>query len=100
VVVLTSAQTGSAAEDFCVAFDLMKRGAIIGEPTSGSTGQPLHFALPGGGHGRVCTVRCTYPDGKEFVGVGVEPDIKAYPTIKDIRTGRDTVLETAVHYLK
>jgi carboxyl-terminal processing protease len=41
IIVLTSPQTFSAAEDFAVAFDVMDRGLIIGEPTGGSTGQPL-----------------------------------------------------------
>lgn len=49
VVLLTSAGTYSAAEDFAVAFDAAKRGTIIGETTGGSTGQPLMFKLPGGG---------------------------------------------------
>lgn len=100
VAVLTSSQTGSAAEDFCVAFDIMKRGIIVGEPTNGSTGQPLSFGLPGGGRGRVCAVRCTYPDGTEFVGVGVAPDLEISPTIKDIRAGRDPVLTAALKELR
>ena len=53
VVLLTSPRTLSAAEDFSVAFDYMKRGKIVGEPTGGSTGQPLYFDLPGGGRARV-----------------------------------------------
>jgi len=99
VVVLTSAFTGSAAEDFCVSFDAMGRGTIIGEPTGGSTGQPLRFKLPGGGSGRVCTIESRYPDGEEYVGVGVQPDILVRPTVADVRAGRDTVLEAAVDYL-
>lgn len=100
VVVLTSASTYSAAEDFTVAFDAMKRGTIIGEPTGGSTGQPLMFKLPGGGAGYVCSKRDTYPDGKEFVGVGIQPQIVVRPTVDDLRAGKDRVLEEAVKYLK
>jgi len=100
VVVLTSARTYSAAEDFAVAFDELKRGKIIGEPTGGSTGQPLSFALPGGGSARVCTKRDTYPDGKEFVGVGVQPQVVVRPTVRDVRSGRDAVLEAALKELK
>jgi carboxyl-terminal processing protease len=96
VAVLTSAGTFSAAEDFAVAFDSMKRGKIIGEPTGGSTGQPLSFGLPGGGSARVCTKHDRYPDGKEFVGVGVQPDILVRPTVADFRASRDTVLEAAL----
>jgi C-terminal processing protease CtpA/Prc len=96
VVVLTSAHTYSAAEDFAVVFDAMKRGEIIGEPTGGSTGQPLQFPLPGGGAARICTKHDRYPDGKEFVGVGVQPAVLVHPTVKDFRAGRDTVLEAAI----
>jgi C-terminal processing protease CtpA/Prc len=100
VVVLTSARTYSAAEDFTVAFDAMKRGTIVGEPTGGSTGQPLIFRLPGGGGARVCTKRDTYPDGKEFVGVGVQPQVLVRPRLDDLRAGRHTVLEAALAYLR
>jgi carboxyl-terminal processing protease len=100
VVVLTSAKTFSAAEDFAMAFDAMKRGTIIGEPTGGSTGQPLSFDLPGGGSARVCTKHDTYPDGKEFVGVGVQPQLLVRPSLADLRAGKDTVLEAAMAYLQ
>lgn len=100
VVVLTSPRTASAAEDFLVAFDYMKRGKIIGEPTAGTTGQPLYFNLPGGGRARVCTKRDTYPDGKEFVGVGIQPDIKARLTVQDFRSGQDTVFQAALYQLR
>lgn len=96
VIVLTGPGTYSAAEDFAVAFDAMKRGLILGEPTGGSTGQPLFFRLPGGGSARVCTKRDTYPDGRAFVGVGVQPGRLVRPTVADLRAGRDTVLEAAL----
>ena len=99
VVVLTSAQTFSAAEDFVVAFDAMKRGTLIGETTGGSTGQPLLFAVPGGIMARVCAKRDTYPDGQEWIGTGIEPDIEVYPKVADLQAGRDTVLEAALEYL-
>jgi carboxyl-terminal processing protease len=100
VALLTGPKTFSAAEDFSVAFDYMKRGRIVGEPTGGSTGQPLYFDLPGGGRARVCTKRDTYPDGREFVGVGVRPHVPAHLSAADLRAGRDTVLEVAVAELK
>ena len=99
VLMLTSARTYSAAEDFVVAFDAMRRGRIVGEPTGGSTGQPLIFDLPGGGTARVCTKRDAYPDGREFVGVGIQPQVRAAPTVADLRAGRDTVLDAAVALL-
>ncbi|MEB0029574.1 S41 family peptidase [Undibacterium sp. RTI2.1] len=100
VVVLAGPQTFSAAEDFLVAFDVMKRGKIIGETSAGSTGQPYFFKLPGGGNARICVKRDTYPDSKQFVGVGIKPNIEIIPTVNDIRSGRDIVLDTAVLQLK
>ena len=99
VLVLTSARTYSAAEDFVVAFDAMERGRIVGEPTGGSTGQPLLFDLPGGGKGRICTKRDSYPDGREFVGVGVQPQVVVSPRVVDLQAGRDTVLNKALALL-
>ncbi|MBW1679532.1 MAG: hypothetical protein JRJ08_05245 [Deltaproteobacteria bacterium] len=99
VVLLTRARTASMAENFCVGFQIMNRGKIIGGPTMGSSGTPLRFSLPGGGTGQVVTTRSSYPDEKEFIGVGVQPDIEVYPTIEDFRMGRDRVLERAVEYL-
>lgn len=99
VAVLTSSATYSAAEDFALAFDIMKRGAIIGEPTGGSTGQPLFFSLPGGGRARVCTKQDMYPDGRNFVGVGIQPTILVRPTVTDLRKNKDTVLNAAIEYL-
>jgi C-terminal processing protease CtpA/Prc len=99
VVVLTSPRTYSAAEDFVVAFRAMKRGLLVGEATGGSTGQPLVFALPGGGGARICTKHDRFPDGAEFVGKGVEPDRAVAPTVEDLRAGRDTVLEAALKLL-
>jgi carboxyl-terminal processing protease len=100
VAVLISARSFSAAEDFAVAFDAMRRGDLIGEPTGGSTGQPLQLRLPGGGSARICTKRDRYPDGREFVGKGVQPTIAVAPTVADVVAGRDTVLERALAELR
>jgi carboxyl-terminal processing protease len=100
VVVLSGPATYSAAEDFLVAWKNSGRGKIVGEPTGGSTGQPLSFQLPGGGNARVCTKRDTFPDGAEWVGKGIAPDILARPTMADIRASRDAALERALQFLK
>jgi carboxyl-terminal processing protease len=99
VVVLTSAETFSAAEDFVTLFQSMHRGATIGEPTGGSTGQPFSFKLPGGGSARICTKDTRTPDGRVFMGVGLQPDILVRPSVADVRGGRDAALGRAVQYL-
>jgi carboxyl-terminal processing protease len=95
VYVLTSPSTCSAAEDFLIPLRMLKRVTIVGEPTCGSTGQPLPFTIYGAS-ARVCTKWDRFPDGTEFVGVGVVPDVKAARTKQDVVSGRDAVLEAAI----
>lgn len=93
VVMLTGPMTFSAAEDLVVVFATSKRGLIVGEATGGSTGQPLIFNLPGGGLARVCTKHDSFPNGKEFVGFGVPPDVPAHITRQDLLHSTDSVLD-------
>jgi C-terminal processing protease CtpA/Prc len=79
VAVLIGPATFSAAEDFVAVLHAKKRATLVGCPTGGSTGQPLSVPLPGGGGARVCCKRDTYPDGREFVGVGIQPDVVVDP---------------------
>ncbi len=99
VVLLTRPRTGSMAENFCLGFRIMNRGKIIGGPTAGSSGTPLIYSLPGGGYGKVVTSRGMYPDGKEYIGIGIQPDIEVDITIEDIKLGQDRILERAKEYL-
>ncbi len=100
IVVLIGHGTGSAAEDFLIVLDTIKRATFVGQKTNGSTGQPLTFNLPGGGSARVCTKRDTYPDGREFVGYGISPHEYIEPSIEDILKDRDVVLEKGVGVLR
>lgn len=95
VAVLIGPRTFSAAEDFVVSFDAMKRGPLVGEKTAGSTGQPLFFKLPGGGSARICVKRDSTPDGREFVGKGIAPTVEVKSIVADVRAHRDAALERA-----
>lgn len=91
--------TASAAEDFLVYADQQEQMTKIGQPTNASTGMPLMFDLPNGGIGRVCTKKDTYPDGREFVGIGIQPDIFISKRLSDYIENKDLVLEKAIEYL-
>jgi len=97
--ILIGHNTASAAEDFLIYADNQENMTKIGEPTFGSTGQPMIFDLPNGGIGRVCTKKDTYPDGREFVGYGIKPDIEIKTTLTDYMENRDAVLKKAIEYL-
>jgi carboxyl-terminal processing protease len=100
VVVLTGPLTGSAAEDFLVPLDAADRITIIGQSTAGSTGNPVIIQLPGGGHAGICSVKDVYPDGREFVGFGIKPDIKTEPMIAGLLAGEDEALQRAIQFLE
>jgi C-terminal processing protease CtpA/Prc len=42
----------------------------------------------------------TYPDGREFVGYGIKPNIVVKKTLNDYLNKKDPVLERAIEYLK
>lgn len=98
-VILLGHNTASAAEDFLISADNQKHMIKMGEKSFGSTGQPLVFDLPGGGSARICTKMDTYPDGREFVGYGIKPDIEIVPNLQDYLNKRDITLEKAIKYL-
>ncbi|NCP85527.1 MAG: peptidase S41 [Bacteroidetes bacterium] len=99
IVMLIGHNTASAAEDFLIYADNQEHITKIGEPTFGSTGQPITFNLPNGGKARVCTKKDTYPNGKEFVGVGIQPDIKVTKTLTDYMDNKDSILERAIKFI-
>jgi C-terminal processing protease CtpA/Prc len=99
LVILTGPNTMSTAEDFIVPLNYSGRALIVGEPTAGTTGNPVNVSLPGGAVLRVCSLWSTYPDGEEFVGRGITPDVVVHPTVAGLRANRDEVLEKAIEVL-
>lgn len=100
IVILFGRGTASAAEDFLVIVDPIEHITFVGESTFGSTGQPMRINLPGGGRARICTKRDSYPDGRDFVGYGIQPDVVVKITVDAIRAGRDPVLDRGIQVLK
>ncbi|MBK7789379.1 MAG: peptidase S41 [Saprospiraceae bacterium] len=98
-VVLMGNNTASAAEDFLIYADALPHFTYMGDKSFGSTGQPYLFNLPGGGRARVCTKKDVYPDGREFVGYGIAPDIYVKPTLEQYLSNKDVVLEKAMEFL-
>lgn len=97
VVMLIGPRSLSATDVFAETFQRMQRGKLVGEPTGGSTGDPLAFALPGGGSGRVAT---SADVGTGLVGRGVQPDILVLRTVRDFLAGHDAALSAAIAALR
>jgi len=100
LVILTSNRTVSAAEDFLIALDNVNRGIRVGQPTKGSTGQPLFVKMPGGGWAAICSRRNTYPDGRKFVGVGILPHVAVEVSFDDHFSHKDGTLAKGIEVLK
>jgi hypothetical protein len=90
LVILTTADTASAAENFLVIFEHAKRATFVGTATNGSTGNPLHIPLESGGGVRICTRHSTHIDGREFINTGILPHVRFEPSMVDLREGVDS----------
>ncbi|MFH1313631.1 MAG: S41 family peptidase [Candidatus Eisenbacteria bacterium] len=100
LVILTSPVTNSSSEDFAIILQYAGRAVVVGQRTAGGAGNPLTVPLPGGGVFEVSTFKATHPDGTAYASLGIQPDIEVYPTLQDIITGSDRVLETGITAMK
>jgi C-terminal processing protease CtpA/Prc len=73
-----------------------KRALIIGNRTKGSDGDVCFSKLDKNVSIGVGCVRVQFPDGRDFEGVGIVPDIIVYPKIEDLRNNIDAVLNKAL----
>jgi carboxyl-terminal processing protease len=96
VIILADGSCGSACEDFVMPLKFSGRATVVGETTYGSSGQPYIYDFRNGMGFRVSTKRMYFPDGSEFEGVGIKPDVEIISTAADIKTARDPVLEKAI----
>jgi len=99
IAVLSSAATAGAAEDFLAAFRNTGRGVIIGTTSAGSPGRPLELPLLKDWSLRLSVVREAFPDGADFAGTGIAPELPVLQTVDDWLAGRDAVVERARAYL-
>lgn len=99
VVLLTSKKTYSAAEDFLIYLLGSKNITRIGQPSAGSSGQPLTITLPLGITARICAKRDALPDGTNYIGVGIAPDIYIQPTPLFTQQKEDLELKAALAHL-
>jgi hypothetical protein len=49
---------------------------------------------------RPSSMRTFHPDNTEFVGIGVQPDVRVNETVLDIQSGRDSAVTTALATLE
>ena len=99
IVILTAGTASSTAEDFAISLREAGRARLVGERTAGSAGNPIARPLSGGGRFQMATFRALLPDGGEYVGIGLRPDVEIRPTQADLRRGNDSVLQKGLEVL-
>lgn len=103
VVLLTDRGTFSAAEDFTALLKSAGRITQIGTATGGSTGNGVRASLTGNGQimANICSKHDVAPDGTEFVGIGLIPDVVIEESAKSyFDTKRDDLISAAIRHLK
>jgi len=96
VILLVDGGCVSACEELVEPFKDSGRGTIVGETTEGDSGLPFFYNFGNGMTLKVSVKRLYFPDGSEFEGVGIKPDVEVHPTIESLKSGRDLILEKAV----
>jgi carboxyl-terminal processing protease len=98
LIVLINRECASACDDFAAALKDSELATLVGENTFGSGGQPCLEDMGDGSWFRVSTKREYFPDGQEFEGIGVSPDVYVTRTISDLKSGTDTILNKALQH--
>lgn len=94
--ILTDGDCTSACEDFVMPFKDNRRAKIVGGATFGSSGQPYFYRFENGMIFGISAKREYFPDGSEFEGMGIKPDVEVEPKPADLRSGNDVILQRAV----
>ena len=98
-VILVNDATGAAAEAFLAIAASQPHMSTVGTPTSGCAGTVAMYELLPGLRCGICTREVRFPDGREFVGRGIAPDVVVEDTLDDLLAGRDAALEKALERL-
>ena len=100
VVMLINEEAISRSEHGALFFEAATDVTFVGTPTQGANGDVTQMVLPGNlpisfsGH----DVR--HGDGRQLQRLGIQPHVKAAPTIRGLIAGRDEILEAAIKYLQ
>lgn len=97
VAVLTNRQTFSAANGFVNSMGMLPQVAIIGDVTGGGSGLPFYSELPNGWAVRFSTSPI-FNSNMQQTEFGIDPDIKVDMNDEDVKDGKDTIIETALHW--
>lgn len=96
IAVLLGHQSILQAEELLLMLADAPNVTLVGRPSASVAGPGAAAALPGGYLMSFSDARVYYPDGSDFHGVGLVPDIAIDPTPAQLRDGRDPALEAGL----
>src|SRR5262249_34476693 len=99
MVLLVSTQNISNEEDFAAHMVGAHRVIVVGRQTAGTNGNITGLFTPGGGVFPFTGMEVRNPDGSQFQGIGIVPDVPVQYTAADFAAGRDRDLEVAIQVL-
>lgn len=101
IVILTNADTQSMGEWFTMMLSQLNANTtIIGSQTAGADGDLRKLSLPGGYIFSFTGNGIFYPDGRETQRIGIVPDIRFKPSIKELISSEDAQLNRAISYIR
>jgi carboxyl-terminal processing protease len=77
----------SACEELLEPYKDSGRGTLIGETTEGSSGLPYTYDSHNGMILALAVKRQLFPDGAEFEGVGIKPEVEVHRPIESAESG-------------
>jgi C-terminal processing protease CtpA/Prc len=99
VVMLVDERSQSQAEHTALFLEQAAGAVFVGSPTSGANGDVTYFPLPGGAWVRFGGHDVRHADGRQLQRMGIQPEVRAQPTLAGLRAHRDEVLERALTWL-
>ncbi|WP_417657147.1 S41 family peptidase [Pseudidiomarina aestuarii] len=99
IAILVDEATLSQSEFSALAWRELPNSIVIGSTTAGAIGNVSSVPLPNGMHVFFTGLRVLDNTGQDVQHRGIVPDIFTKPTIADLQSGRDVVIDTAIEWL-
>lgn len=99
IAILVDETTLSQSEFSVLAWRELPNTQVIGSTTAGAVGNVSRVPLPNGMQAYFTGLRVLDKEGRDVQYTGIVPDIYIKPTIADLQSGRDVVIDKAIEWL-